>query len=77
MSLSRRELDVHRLIAFCLNDACQHSALIDVSKFADDVEVLWFRLRVKCGNCGTRNVDVRPNWKEQPSRPSLTGKQWR
>jgi hypothetical protein len=21
-------------------------------------------------------ADVRPNWKEQPSRPSLAGKQW-
>jgi hypothetical protein len=72
-----RDLGVQRLIAFCLNDACRHSALIDVSKFADDVEVLWFRLRVKCGNCGSRNVDVRPNWKEQPPSESLTGKQWR
>jgi hypothetical protein len=26
-----RELGVHHLIAFCLNDACRHTALIDVS----------------------------------------------
>jgi hypothetical protein len=37
-----RELGVQRLIASCLNDACRHTALID----------------------------VRPNWKEQPKRPS-------
>jgi hypothetical protein len=24
-----------------------------------------------------RHIDVRPNWKEQPPRPSLTGKEWR
>jgi hypothetical protein len=29
-----------------------------------------------CGGRG-RHIDVRPNWKEQPSKPSLTGKQWR
>jgi hypothetical protein len=29
----------HGLIAYCLNDSCRHSALIDVSKYADDVEV--------------------------------------
>jgi hypothetical protein len=22
-------------------------------------------------------IDVRPNWKEQPAQPSLTGKVWR
>ena len=27
--------------------------------------------------CGGKRVDVRPNWKEQPPRPSPTGKQWR
>jgi hypothetical protein len=26
-----RELGVQNLIAFCLNDACRHQALIDVS----------------------------------------------
>ncbi len=24
-----------------------------------------------------QSVAVLPNWKEQPTRPSLTGKQWR
>jgi hypothetical protein len=30
---------VRELIAFCLNDTCRHQALIDVSKYPDDVEV--------------------------------------
>ena len=72
-----RRLGVQRLIGYCLNHSCRHSALIDVSRFANEVEVPWFRLRVKCGKCGSRNVDVRPNWKEQPERPSATGKRWR
>jgi hypothetical protein len=37
----------------------------------------WSGLRMKCTKCGGRNVDVRPNWKEQPPAESLTGKQWR
>src|SRR5262245_66088960 len=40
----------------------------------DDVEVPSFRRRVKCGKCGGRDVDVRPNWNEQPKGESLTGK---
>jgi hypothetical protein len=31
-----REQGVHHLIAFCLHDACRHSALIDVSKYRFD-----------------------------------------
>jgi hypothetical protein len=59
------------LIAFCHNDACRHLS------YADDVEVPSFRRRVKCGKCGGKNVDMRPNWREQPPSESLTGKHWR
>ena len=63
-----RELGVQHLIAFCLNDACRHQALIDVSSYPAETEVPWFKNRVKCGKCGGRGnkIDVRPNWKEQP-----------
>jgi hypothetical protein len=37
-----REQGVQHLIAFCHNDACRHQAIIDVSKYPDDVEVPWF-----------------------------------
>src|SRR5262249_40435693 len=52
---------------------------IDVSKFADDVEVPSFASKVVCAKCGARgrHIDVRPNWKEQRTGPGLTGKQWR
>jgi hypothetical protein len=63
-----REQGVHHLIAYCLNDTCRHSALIDVSKYPDDAEVPWFQGRIKCGRRG-RWVDVRPNWKEAPGMP--------
>ena len=67
-----RELGVHHLIAFCLNDACRHQALIDVSSYPAETEVPWFKSRVKCNKCGGRGnkIDVRPNWKEQPMLPT-------
>jgi hypothetical protein len=38
-----RGLGVQRLVASCLNDACRHVALIDVSSYPADTEVPWFR----------------------------------
>jgi hypothetical protein len=73
-----RHLGVQR--ATCLNDACRHQGLIDVSKFPDDAEVPSFASKAVCAKCGARgrHIDVRPNWKEQPPQESsLTGKQWR
>ena len=57
-----RELGVQRLIASCLNDACRHVALIDVSSYPADTEVPWFRSRVVCAKCGGRGnkIDVSP-----------------
>ena len=74
-----RELGVQRLIASCLNDACRHVALIDVSSYPAETEVPSFGPRVACAKCGSRGnkIDVRPNWKEQPTGESLTGKVFR
>jgi hypothetical protein len=54
-----RELGVQHLIAFCLNDACGHQALIDVSSYPAETDVPWSKSR---GN----KIGARPNWKEQP-----------
>jgi hypothetical protein len=74
-----RRLGVHHFIASCLNDACRHQGLIDVSKYTDDVEYRSFNDKIVCAKCGAggRHIDVRPDWKEQSERPSLTGKHWR
>jgi hypothetical protein len=72
MTLSNmRKNGVRHLIGFCHNDACRHSALIDVSDCPNDVEVRWFQHRAKCAKCGRsgRWVDVRPNWKEKSGSP--------
>jgi hypothetical protein len=49
------------------SNSCRHQAIIDVSKYPDDVEVPWFSGKVVCAKCGARGrrVDVRPNWKER------------
>jgi hypothetical protein len=49
-----RRQGAHHLIAYCLNDSCRHQAIIDVSSYPGDVEVLWFQSKVKCGKCGAR-----------------------
>jgi hypothetical protein len=57
----------------------EHEGLIDVSKYADHVEVPSFANKIVCAKyCARgRHFDVRPNSKEQPPRESLIGKQWR
>jgi transposase len=70
---------VQNLIASCLNDACRHTALIDVWSYPAETEIPYFRRHVVCAKCGSRGnkIDVRPNWKEQPPQSSLTGKVFR
>ena len=65
-----RHLGVQRLVAYCLTPSCRHEGLIDVSKFADEIEVPSFARKVVCAKCGAfgPRLDVRPNWKEQPSQ---------
>jgi hypothetical protein len=67
-----RELGVQRPIASCLNEACRHTALIDVSSYSAETEVPYFRSKVVCAKCGSKGnkIDVRPNRKEQPTQPS-------
>ena len=73
-----RALGVQNLLASCLNDACRHTALINVFSYPAETEIPYFKSRVVCAKCGGRGnkIDVRPNWKEQVAQPSLTGKQW-
>jgi len=74
-----RRLGVQRLVATCLNEACRHQGLVDVSIYPDDTEVPSFAAKAVCAKCGARgrHIDMRPNWKEQRTGPGLTGKVWR
>jgi hypothetical protein len=73
MSLGNmRSLGVRSLAVSC--DLCRHEARLDVDSYPDDVLVL-FGPRMVCASCAIIGADARPNWREQPERPSLTGTQ--
>jgi hypothetical protein len=48
----------------CLNDACGHQALIDVSSYPGETEVPWFSRKIVRNKCGARgrHVDVTCFW---------------
>jgi hypothetical protein len=55
-----RHLGVHRLVAYCLNPSCRHEGRIDVSKFANDVEVPSFAKKIVCAKGGARGGEPPP-----------------
>ena len=40
-------LGVQQLVAYCVQDACRHQGLMDVSNYSDDVEVRSFVGKVR------------------------------
>jgi len=67
------------LAVYCLNPSCRHRAVFSADDYPDEMPVPSFQTRLKCSKCGAkgRQLDVRPNWKEQPTQSRLTGKIWR
>jgi hypothetical protein len=72
-----RKLGVRSLDVMCLNPDCRHQVVMNVDRFPDYTLVQSFSAKMICAKCGLVGADARPNWKEQPRHPSLTGKQWR
>jgi hypothetical protein len=70
-----RENSVRSFAVSC--SLCHHQAVVDATPWPDDVPVQTFGPRMVCTHCGIIGADARPNWREQPRRPSLTGAQWR
>jgi hypothetical protein len=66
-----RALGIRHLFLSCLNRACQHDALLDVSSYPAGVQILSLRHHMKCEKCGRGNMDVRPYWNERSLRPNL------
>ena len=58
-----RENGVRRLAVHC--ERCHHQALLDVSGYADEVEVPAFGPRMACTACGAIGADARPKWNER------------
>jgi hypothetical protein len=61
-----RHLGVRGLAVHCLSQNCRHEVVFSAADYPDEVEVASFQSRMKCNECWGKNVDVRPNWKEQP-----------
>jgi len=72
-----RHLGVRGLAVHCLSQKCKHEAVFSADDYPDDVAVASFQSSLTCGECGGENVNVRPNWIEQPVQMRLTGKVWR
>jgi hypothetical protein len=57
---------VRNLIAYCLNDACRHEALIDVSGYPDAIKVQSWRASAgsawTCGRTGKEAHGMPDNW---------------
>jgi hypothetical protein len=70
-----RENGVRSLDVSCWN--CHHRAILSADSYPDHVPVPTFGPRMVCTRCGIIGADARPNWKEQPSRETFTGVQWR
>ena len=57
-------------------ELCHHAAVADVARWPGRVPVPTFGPKMVCTRCGMVGADVRPNWREQPERPSVTGARW-
>ena len=62
LSAQQARVGLQRLIASCLNDACRHTALVEVWSYPAETEIPYFKSRVVCATCGSRGnkIDVRP-----------------
>ena len=61
-----RAQGVRTLLAYCLDSACRHQAIIEVWSYPANTEIAYFKRRVVCAKCGARGnkIDIMPNWKE-------------
>ena len=59
------ELGIRHVWILCLNRACQHDTLLDVSRYPAGVQIVSLRHHMKCQKCSGKNVDRRPYWNER------------
>jgi hypothetical protein len=70
MPLSHMRLQGTRSVdATCVS--CKHDSKVNVDALPDDLPVPDVALRLRCSACGSKRILTRPNWREQPQRPSI------
>lgn len=62
---------VRSLFAYC--HGCHHTAVVDISAYADHMPVPTFGPKMRCTNCGHAGADVRPNWVERKAVGTFSG----
>jgi Zn finger protein HypA/HybF involved in hydrogenase expression len=58
-----RQYGVRAIGAWCLD--CDHKATVNVDGQPGHLAVKSFERRMKCSQCGSRRVDVRPAWSKK------------
>jgi hypothetical protein len=66
-----RRQGVRGLNAVCLDPGCRHELIFSADDYPGDTELSWFKSRMVCAKCGGKRLDVQPNWKEKPDRPTM------
>jgi hypothetical protein len=59
-----RDHGVHSVDARCDAIGCGHEATLNVDDVPDEIPVPDVALRLRCSRCGSRSIQVRPNWSE-------------
>jgi hypothetical protein len=65
-----REQGGRGLSVACLNHGCRHELIFSADDYPGDTELLWFKSRIICSQCGGKRVDARPNWNERAAMPT-------
>ena len=65
-----RQNGVRSIAIECID--CGRKSIMNMDSYAGHIPVKWFEGRMVC-RCGSKRTDVRPNWLEKPTMPSLTG----
>ena len=60
-----RENGVHSIVVYCLD--CDHRADVNVDQYPAHWSVKSFEGRMRCGNCKSKRVHVRPAWNTKAS----------
>jgi hypothetical protein len=53
---------VTHLLIFCGRPECRSESKMPIERFPDDTDILSIGARMRCGRCGRKGADVRPDW---------------
>ncbi len=65
-----REHGARSVVAICLNHRCGRLAIVNVEGWPDDMAVPDVGLRLRCSECGGKDIKTIPDWS---ARKPLTG----